>query len=166
MTVYNLVTFGHIDKWFKYVILIYIKYVNVYFVIGLSRGRWDTSPRVDPFLPCNSHHFESNLRPMVLARRNTQGTDRSTSSASNINTTTDNSTPTSPNEPRPYTGRRRPRTRYVPDAEAFLSGIHPILTWGRNHRNNTATTSASNNVQGAGQAGVLLADTLAGQISN
>lgn len=148
--------------------IIYIKYVNVYFITGLSRGRWDTTPRMDPFLPCNSHHFESNLRPMVLARRNTQSTDRSTSSTSNINTTVDNSTPTSPNEVRSFPVRRpgRPRTRYVPDSEGFLSDIHPILTWGRNHRNSTATTSASNNAQAAGQGGGFLADTLAGQISN
>lgn len=136
----------------------------MYFISGLNRGRWDNSPRMDPFLPCSSHHFESNVRPMVLARRSPQMTDRSTSGNSN---TTDSSTPTSPNDIRPISIRRttgRPRTRYVQDSEGFLSGIHPILTWGRNHRNNTATTSASNNVQPTGQGNV--AEALAGQISN
>jgi len=123
---------------------------------------------MDPFLPCSSHHFESTLRPMVLSRRSTQGTERSTSSANNGggSTAVDNSTPTS-NEIRSLPVRRsgRPRARYVPDSEAFLSGIHPILTWGRNHRNNTATTSASNNVQATGQ-GNGISNVLVGQISN
>lgn len=119
---------------------------------GLSRGRWD-SPRMDPFLPCNSHHFESNLRPMVLARRSTQGTDRSTSSATSGNSTTDTSTPTSPNEMRPFSVRRsgRPRARYVPDADGFLAGIHPIVAWGRNQRNINAVIT---NSQATGQGGV------------
>ncbi|CAH1726122.1 large proline-rich protein bag6-B isoform X2 [Aphis gossypii] len=131
---------------------------------GLSRGRWDVTPRMDPFLPCSSHHFESNFRPMVLARRSTQGTDRSTSSATSGNSTTDTSSPTSPNEGRSFPSRRpgRSRTRYLPDPEAIISGIHPILTWGR-HRNNTATTSASNNSQATTQ-GSSLTDALAGQI--
>jgi len=138
----------------------------LYFFVGLSRGRWDTSPRLDPFLPCSSHFFESNLRPMVLARRSNQGTDRSTSSTNNSGgTTVDNSTPTS-NEFRALPVRRsgRPRTRYITDTDGFLSGIHPILTWGRNHRNNTTTTSASNNVHSTTQASDL--NTFGGQLSN
>jgi len=101
---------------------------------------------MDPFLPCSSHHFESGLRPMVLARRSTQGTDRSTSSVNNGNSTTDTSTPT-PFDMRPIPVRRsiRPRNRYVADsADGLIAGIHPILAWGRNHRSNTATTSSSN----------------------
>lgn len=139
----------------------------MYFITGLSRGRWDNSPRVDPFLPCNSHHFESNVRPVVLARRS-QMTDRSTSGNTN---TTDSSTPSS-NDVRPIPIRRpsgRPRTRYVQDSEGFLSGIHPILTWGRNHRNNNTatTTSNSNIVPPTGQGNVANGITnLAGQISN
>ncbi|XP_025206155.1 large proline-rich protein bag6-B isoform X2 [Melanaphis sacchari] len=131
---------------------------------GLSRGRWDTSPRMDPFLPCSSHHFESNLRPMVLARRSTQGSDRSTSSATSGNSTTDTSSPTSPNEARTFPSRRpgRSRTRYMQEHDTILSGIHPILTWGR-HRNNTATTSASNTTQATTQ-GSSLTDALAGHI--
>lgn len=128
----------------------------------------NTAPRMDPFLPCSSHHFESNLRPVVLSRRSTQGVERSTTSSttSSSNSTTDTSTPPSPNEIRAsLTARRaaRPRTRYVQDADGFLSGIHPILTWGRNyHRNNPpAVASGSNNAQGNG-----LADTLSGRISN
>lgn len=122
---------------------------------------------MDPFLPCSSHHFESNLRPMVLARRSTQGTDRSSSSNTNGSSATDTSTPTSPNEIRPFSVRRsgRPRTRYVQDSEGYLSGIHPILTWGRTHRTNAATTAASNNTNGGGLTGGI-SDTLAGQISN
>ncbi|XP_022176814.1 large proline-rich protein bag6-A isoform X1 [Myzus persicae] len=131
---------------------------------GLARGRWDSTPRMDPFLPCSSHHFEPNLRPVVLARRSTQGTDRSTSSATSGNSTTDTSSPTSPNEVRSFTSRRpgRSRTRYLQDSDAMMSGIHPILTWGR-QRNNTATTSASNIAQATGQ-GSSLTDALAGQI--
>lgn len=122
---------------------------------------------MDPFLPCSSHHFESNVRPMVLARRSPQMTDRSTSGTSN---TSDSSTPTSPNITRPIIRRpterilERHRARYMQDSEGFLSGIHPILPWGRNNRNNTATTPASNNVPTTGQSNV--ADALAGQISN
>lgn len=99
---------------------------------------------------------------MVLARRSTQGADRSTSSNSG-NSTTDTSSPSSPNEMRPFSVRRsgRSRSRYVPESEPFLAGIHPILTWGRNHRNNTATTSASNNAQGTG-----IPNSLAANISN
>lgn len=132
----------------------------------MTRGRDTGGPRMDPFLPCSSHHFESHLRPMVLARRSAQGTDRSTSSA---NSTTNTSTPTSPNEMRPFSSRRagRPRTRYIQDPDSFLSGIHPILTWGRNHRNNTATTSASNNAQATtGQGSGLSDPILTGHISN
>eukprot|EP00102_Acyrthosiphon_pisum_P010274 XP_008178543.1 PREDICTED: large proline-rich protein bag6-B isoform X2 [Acyrthosiphon pisum] len=131
---------------------------------GLARGRWDSTPRMDPFLPCSSHHFESNLRPMVLARRSAQGTDRSTSSATSGNSTTDTSSPTSPNEVRSFTSRRpgRSRTRYVQESDGMMSGIHPILTWGR-QRNNTATTSANNIAQATGQ-GTSLTDALAGQI--
>lgn len=102
---------------------------------------------MDPFLPCSSHHFESSLRPMVLARRSTQGTDRSTSSVNSGNSTTDTSAPPSPFEMRPIPVRRsvRPRTRFVPDsADGLIAGIHPILAWSRNHRSNTATTSSSN----------------------
>lgn len=119
---------------------------------------------MDPFLPCSSHHFES--RPMVLARRSTQGTDRSTSSTNNGGgTNAVYSAPISLSEMRPVRRSGRPRARYVPESEAFLSGIHPVLTWGRNHRNNTATTSASNNVQAAGQ-GSGFSSTLAEQMSN
>lgn len=137
--------------------------MSIYFVVGLGHGRWDTSPRMDPFLPCSSHHFESYLRPMVLARRSAQGTDRSTS-ANNGNST---DSPASP-EMRPFTARRlgrQQRARYMPDPDGFLSGMHPILTWGRNHRNNIATTSSSNNAQATGQNSNLT-DSLAGQISN
>jgi len=104
---------------------------------------------------------------MVIARRSTQGTDRSTSSATSGNSTTDTSSPTSPNEVRPFPSRRpgRSRTRYMHDSDAYMSGIHPILTWGRNHRNNTATTSASNITQATG-LGSSITDALAGQISN
>lgn len=86
---------------------------------------------------------------MVLSRRSTQGPDRSTSSNSG-NSTTDTSSPSSPNEMRPYSVRRsgRSRSRFVPEADAFVTGIHPILTWGRNHRINAATTSAISNAQG------------------
>jgi len=121
---------------------------------------------MDPFLPCSSHHFESNLRPMVLARRSAQGTDRSTSSATSGNSTTDTSSPTSPNEVRSFTSRRpgRSRTRYVQESDGMMSGIHPILTWGR-QRNNTTTSSANNIAQATGQ-GTSLTDALAGQISN
>lgn len=131
---------------------------------GLARGRWDSTPRMDPFLPCSSHHFESNLRPMVLARRSAQGTDRSTSSATSGNSTTDTSSPTSPNEVRSFTSRRpgRSRTRYVQESDGMMSGIHPILTWGR-QRNNTTTSSANNIAQATGQ-GTSLTDALAGQI--
>lgn len=120
---------------------------------------------MDPFLPCNSHHFEPNLRPVVLARRSAQGTDRSSSSATSGNSTTDTSSPTSPNEVRSFTSRRpgRSRTRYFHDADGIMSSINPILTWGR-VRNNTATTSASNIAQATGQGS--LTDALAGQISN
>jgi len=133
---------------------------------GLNRGQWDTSPRMDPFLPCSSHHFESNLRPMVLARRSNQGTDRSSTSVNNSNSTTDTSSPTSPNEVRHISsGRRlgRPRNRYVQDSDGILSGIHPILAWGRNLRNNIATTSGTLNSQVAGQ-NLGSSDSLAGQI--
>jgi hypothetical protein len=121
---------------------------------------------MDPFLPCSSHHFESNLRPMVLARRSTQGTDRSTSSATSGNSTTDTSSPTSPNEARSFPSRRlgRSRSRYAQESDTIMAGVHPILTWGR-HRNNTATTSASNITQATTQ-GTSLTDALAGQISN
>jgi len=123
---------------------------------------------MDPFLACSSHHFESTFRPLMLGRRPTQGTERSTSSANNGggSTAVDNPTPTS-NEIRSLPVRRsgRPRARYLPDSEPFLSGVHPILTWGRNHRNNIAMTSASNNVQATGQ-GNGVSDVLAGQISN
>lgn len=120
---------------------------------------------MDPFLPCSSHHFESNLRPMVLARRSAQGTDRSTSAASG-NSNTDTSSPTSPIEVRSFTSRRpgRSRTRYVQESDGLLSGIHPILTWGR-QRNNTTMSSANNIAQATGQ-GTSLTDALAGQISN
>ncbi|KAL4122331.1 hypothetical protein QTP88_014681 [Uroleucon formosanum] len=130
---------------------------------GLARGRWDSTPRMDPFLPCSSHHFESNLRPMVLARRPAQGIDRSTSAASG-NSNTDTSSPTSPIEVRSFTSRRpgRSRTRYVQESDGLLSGIHPILTWGR-QRNNTTTSSANNIAQATGQ-GTSLTDALAGQI--
>lgn len=139
--------------------------IYIYIVTGISRGRLDNSPRIDPFLPCSSHHFESNLRPLVVARR-AQGLDRSTSSATSGNSTTDTS-PTSPNEIRVFTSRRpgRQRARYVQDSDGIIAGIHPVLTWARNNRNNAATTSASNIAQAAGQ-GSSLTDTLAGQISN
>lgn len=138
----------------------------VWSILGLNRGQWDTNPRMDPFLPCSSHHFESNLRPMVLTRRSTQGTDRSSSSVNSSNSTTDTSSPTSPNEVRPLSGRRsgRPRTRFLPDSDGYSSGIHPILAWGRNLRNNIATTSGILNGQTAGQ-NLGLTDSLAGQIS-
>jgi len=42
---------------------------------------------MDPFLPCSSYHFERNVRSVVLERRSTQGTDRSTSSAYSGNST-------------------------------------------------------------------------------
>lgn len=121
---------------------------------------------MDPFLSCNSHHFDPNLRPVVVARRTAQGTDRSTSSATSGNSTTDTSSPTSPNEVRSFTSRRpgRSRTRYLHDADGIMSGIHPILTWGR-QINNTAATSASNIAQHIAQRGNLT-DSLAGQISN
>jgi len=137
----------------------------IYLVLGLPRARWDSNPRMDPFLPCSSHHFESTLRPMVF-RRSAQGTDRSTSSATSGNSTTDTSSPTSPNEVRSFTSRRpgRSRTRYVQESDGIMSGIHPILTWGR-QRNNTATTSANNFAQPTVQA-TSITDALAGQISN
>jgi len=118
---------------------------------------------MDPFLPCSLHHFES--RPMVLTRCSTQGTDRSTSSTNGGGTNAVYSAPTSPNEIRTLPVRRsgRSRARYLPESEAFLSGVHPILTWVRNHRNNTATTSAGNNIQLTGQ-GSGLSSTLAGQM--
>jgi len=121
---------------------------------------------MDPFLPCSSHHFEQNLRPVVLARRSAQGTDRSTSSATSGNSTTDTSSPTSPNEVRSFTSRRpgRSRTRYLQEPDGIISGIHPILTWGR-QRNNTVTTSLNNIAQATGQ-GSSLTDALAGQLSN
>jgi len=134
----------------------------VCFFLGLSRGRWDTIPHLDPFLPCSSHFFESHLRPMVLARQSNQGTDRSTSSTNNSGgTTVDNSTPTS-DEFRALPVR--PITRYITDTDGFLSRIHPILTLGRNHRSNTTTTSASNNVHSTTQASDL--NTFDGQLSN
>lgn len=119
---------------------------------------------MDPFLPCSSHHFESNLRPMVLARRSTQGTDRSTSSATSGNSTTDTSTPSSPNEMRPFSVRRsgRPRARYLADPDGFLAGIHPIVAWGRNQRN---INSLINNSQATGQGGIS-SNRLGEQISN
>lgn len=121
---------------------------------------------MDPYLPCNSHHFESNLRPVVLARR-TQGADRSTSSYNNGNSTTETLIPTFP-ELRSGTGRRtgRPRARYVHDIDGFMSGIHPILNFGRNHRYSTNASPISGNAQTTGQSGIPT-DTLAGgQISN
>jgi len=133
--------------------------------IALNRGRWDaTSPRMDPFLPCSSHHFETNSRPTVLARRSTLGTDRSTSSANSGNSTTDTSTPTSPNEMRPFSVRRpgRPRTRYLHDSEGLLAGIHPILSWGRNHRPGNINIATPNQQSTA----ALPAESLTGQISN
>lgn len=134
----------------------------IYIITGLGRGRLDN---MDPFLPCHSHHFESIIRPVVLSRRSNQGTERSTSSG-NTNTTESSSTPTS-NDIRPISVRRtgRPRTRYVQDSEGFLPGIHPILTWGRNHRNNTATTYTSSNVHTTGQGSNQLSDTMAGNLS-
>lgn len=118
---------------------------------------------MDPFLPCSSHHFESNLRPVVLARRPTQGMERSTSSTTSGNSTTDTSTPTSPIEVRAFSARRsgRPRARFIQESDGFplTAGIHPVLTWGRN-RNNVAATSGSNNAQGSG-----LSDIIAGQMS-
>lgn len=132
-------------------------------ILGIPRSR-DTGPRMDPFLPCPSHHFESHGRPMVLSRRSAQGADRSAASA---NSTTNTSTPTSPNEMRPFSGRRpgRPRPRYMQDPESFLAGIHPIFSWNRNQQRNSTATSGSNNGQATGP-GNNLTDTLAGQISN
>jgi len=119
---------------------------------------------MDPFLPCNSHHFEPNIRPVVLARRSAQGTDRSTSSTTSGNSTTDTSSPTSPNEVRSFTSRRpgRSRTRYFQESDGIMSGIHPILTWGR-QRSNTATSGTI--IAHNGQS-TSLTDALAGQISN
>jgi len=78
-------------------------YIIIYFVIGLARGPWDSNPRMDPFLPCSSRHFEPNTRPILRARRFTQGTNRSTSSATSGNPTTDTSSPASPNGEKPFT---------------------------------------------------------------
>ncbi|VVC43920.1 Hypothetical protein CINCED_3A020784 [Cinara cedri] len=106
-------------------------------------------PRGDPYLPCHSHHFEPNLRPVVLARR-TQGNERILSTPfNNANLANETSLPTV-SEMRPSSLRRtaRPRTRYVHDIDGFMSGIHPILNFGRNNRfNTTAASPASNNTQ-------------------
>lgn len=136
----------------------------IYFVIGLARGRWDSTPRMDPFLPCSSHHFESTLRPMVIARRSAQGSDRSTSSTTSGNSTTDTSSPPSPNEPRSFSRRAsRPRPRYMPVSDEMISGIHPVLTWGRQRNDavaHTPVTSAHN------MRDLRVPEALAGQISN
>jgi hypothetical protein len=128
---------------------------------GLARGRWDSTPRMDPFLPCSSHHFESTSRPMVIARRSAQGSDRSTSSTTSGSSTTDTSSPTSPNEVRSFTSRRasRPRTRFV---DGFMSGIHPILSWGRQRNETVINTPVTNVTQAIPSPN--LTDALAGQI--
>ncbi|XP_050542596.1 large proline-rich protein bag6-A isoform X2 [Daktulosphaira vitifoliae] len=130
---------------------------------GIFQGR-DNSPRMDPYLPCSSHHFESHLRSMVLARRPTRASDRST--VSNNSTTNTTSAPTSPSEMRPFTGRlSRSRNRYIQDPDGYLSGIHPILTWGRNRNNVVTITSANNTAQTTSQdSGTTTANTLAGHI--
>lgn len=99
---------------------------------------------------------------MVLARR-TQGTDRPTSSANNSNPTTEPPMPVLA-ELRPGVGRRtgRPRARYVHDIDGFMSGIHPILNFGRNNRFSTnAPSPVSINAQGTGQT-VIPTDAMTG----
>lgn len=73
-------------------------------------------------------------------------------------------------ELRPGVGRRtgRPRARYVHDIDGFMSGIHPILNFGRNHRINPNAPPVSNNGQGTGQTAIPT-DTMTmpgGHISN
>ncbi|XP_050431835.1 large proline-rich protein BAG6 isoform X2 [Adelges cooleyi] len=121
-----------------------------------SRERGNS--RLDPFLPCSSHHFESHLRSMVLARR-----PRGTSAGNNSSSSP--MTPASPPEMRQFTGRRRNRPF---DDQELGFGLHVLpIPWGRN-RNNVATTSANNTAaqttpqQASG--GASAANTIAGQI--